>query len=299
MKNKFFILVFTLFLFSSSAIAYASGSSAEETSTNSDALGTKPTKNSYKNDESEKITYQYNPIKPAMNPDNLFNKIFNGWEKEAFWAAISAIIAYALVVLVELLKEPQLYFDETIDKADIVPGSTSGRKWKFVHIRVRNFNRKFPQLIWITPATQSAFSTKATIAIKDGLDEKEFVGRWDSLPQPIQLNGQNYVPDFNLALIHPREDIHPQSKSDESNKEAKNIVIGLKYENEDEFYGFNNESYIYMAQDYKNNKYKFGKGEFKGKVVLSTLGLKREIGFTIYNNSSNLDDFYIEVDKKS
>jgi hypothetical protein len=186
------------------------------------------------------------------------------------------ILAFLLVMLVDYLKKPIILFEKGSEAIG------DKKHWKFIHIRVGNYKRRFK---YIPINTQVAFSARVVISITDGEDTKMFIGRWTSKAQPIGDVG-NII---NTALVHPREDIHPSDKKDE----AVEIAIGLKYENENEFYGFNNESYLHT--DFKRQDLKFGTGQFNGEIALSTLGYKYSKKFQINNSSKKREDFWLKV----
>lgn len=189
---------------------------------------------------------------------------------------LGGVVGFLLVMLVDYLKKPVILFEKGSEALN------SQKHWKFIHIRVGNFKRRFK---YIPINTQPAFSTRAIISITDGKTTKIFVGRWASKAQPIGGVGDI----INTALVHPREDIHPSDKKDE----AVEIAIGLKYENENEFYGFNNESYLHP--NFKRQDLKFGIGQFNGEITLSTLGYKYSKKFQINNSSEKREDFWLKV----
>lgn len=191
-------------------------------------------------------------------------------------AVLGGIVGFLLVMLVDYLKKPIILFEKGSEHLN------NQKNWKFIHIRVGNFKRRFK---YIPINTQPAFSTRAIISITDGKTSKMFVGRWTSKAQPIGDVG-NII---NIALVHPREDIHPSDRKDE----AVEIAVGLKYENENEFYGFNNESYLHT--NFKRQDLKFGIGQFNGEITLSTLGYKYSKKFQIHNSSKKREDFYLKV----
>lgn len=205
------------------------------------------------------------------------------FSKEAILSIIistlsGGILAFLLVILVDYLKKPIILFEKGSE-------AIGGKKhWKFIHIRVGNYKRRFK---YIPINTQVAFSTRAVISITNGEDTKMFIGRWTSKAQPIG-DVSNII---NTALVHPREDIHPSDKKDE----AVEIAIGLKYENENEFYGFNNESYLHIDTGFKRQDLKFGTGQFNGEITLSTLGYKYSKKFQINNSSKKREDFWLKV----
>lgn len=217
--------------------------------------------------------------------------------KDIVLVVIGGIVAYGLVLLTDTLRKPKLVFEigsENIGTMD------NKKKHKFIHIKVKNYDKKFQFIKLLQPTTQVAFSTKATIIMDDNGTQREFTGRWSNhpqlLPKPFQANGKVVqIPDIN-ALVQGREDIHPQSRKTKTRiSEDKEIAIGLKYDSENEFYMFNNESYIYINNNFKDEKFKFSRGVYKGMLILSTMGFQRTQKFRIYNESSKLEGFRVEL----
>lgn len=217
--------------------------------------------------------------------------------KDIMLVVIGGIVAYGLVLLTDILKNPKLVFEigsKNIGTMD------NKKKHKFIHIKVKNYDKKFQFIKLLQPTTQVAFSTKATIIIDDDGTEREFTGRWSNhpqlLPKPFEVNGKVVqIPDIN-ALVQGREDIHPQPRKTKTGvNENKEVAIGLKYDCENEFYMFNNESYIYTSNNFKDDKFKFSRGVYEGMLILSTMGFQRIQKFRIYNESSKLEDFRVEL----
>ncbi len=217
--------------------------------------------------------------------------------KDIVLVVIGGIVAYGLVLFTDILKDPKLIFEIGSDNTGTMDGK---KKHKFVHIKIKNYDKKFPFIKLLQPTTRVAFSTKATIIIDDNGTYREFTGRWSNhpqlLPKLFQVNGKVVqIPDIN-ALVQGREDIHPQSRKTKPGlNEDKEVVLGLKYESENEFYMFNNESYIYTSNDFKDDKFKFSRGVYNGLFILSTMGFQRTQKFRIYNESSKLEDFRVEL----
>lgn len=217
--------------------------------------------------------------------------------KDIMLVVIGGIVAYGLVLLTDILKKPKLVFEIESENIGTMDNKT---KHKFIHIKVKNYDKKFPFIKLLQPTTQVAFSTKATIIIDDNGTQREFTGRWSNhpqlLPKSFQANGKVVqIPDIN-ALVQGREDIHPQSRKTKTGiSEDKEVAIGLKYDNENEFYMFNNESYIYINNNFKDEKFKFSRGVYNGMLILSTMGFQRTQKFRIYDESLELEDFRVEL----
>jgi hypothetical protein len=198
------------------------------------------------------------------------------WTSLALGTLFGWLLGFLSVYIVDKLKEPNLVFE-----VGSVAEKHPTMQWRFIHIKIKNF-KKYPRLNPFKPTP--AFECKASVEVKD----KTFVGRWTSKAQPI---GSNIGEIINKALVHPRETIHPYTNE----YEAVEVVLGIKYENEDEFYGFNNESYLPQYNNLKNPNYKFPKGTFRGKLTISTMGQTYCQHFKIYNKSKHRKDFWLEL----
>jgi len=194
------------------------------------------------------------------------------WLELILGATIGWLLGLFSVLLVDYLKEPKLVFEVGSVAED------SSHNWRFLHVKIKNLKRKYR----FSPfATAPAFECKAVIKIRD----KSFVGRWTSKEQPIG----NISDVINKALVHPRENIHPYT----GEHDAVEVSIGIKYENEKEFYGFNNESYLH--KDFKNTAYQFSLGKFSGEIVVSTLGKTYSQKFRVHNKSQKRKGFWVEL----
>jgi len=200
-------------------------------------------------------------------------------KKDWFLVFVGALLGLASVWIVDKSKEPNLIFEVgSVDEKHPI------KKWRFIHIKVKNLKRhKFNPF-----TTIPAFACKAIVKI----GEKEFVGRWTSKEEPLTYVQGGPVLNVNAVLVHPREDIQPTDKNED--KESVQVAIGLKYESEDKFYGFNNESYIYQP-DLKNPNLKYSQGEIEGEISVLTLGKKYTRKFLIHNMSKHRKDFWLEL----
>lgn len=198
------------------------------------------------------------------------------WQEILVGAAIGWLLSLFSVWVVDKLKEPNLTFE-----VGSVSKGIPGRKWRFIHIKIVNKGKRFG-VFSVSPA----FAAKALVKI----GRKEFTGRWTSKAEPLINTPWGQIIDPNSVLVVPREDIQPSEKEEN----AVEVSIGMKYDGETEFYGFNNESYL--SQPYlKNNKLKFGIGDHKGRVTVSVLGKNYYCEFIVHNKSKNRSGFWLEI----
>ncbi len=198
---------------------------------------------------------------------------------DLIWAIVGGALGFGTVILVDWLKEPQLIVEKGSEPYN------SQANWKFIHLKVKNKARKFD---WLPISTLSANAVKALIKLGD----KEYIGRWTSKAEPL-IYGPGGRPigfDPSSILITPREDIHPST----DNTEVVEISIGIKSNGQNNFYAFNNESYLYQPT-LKNTKRQFGLGIYHGELILSTAGKKFVKKFKVFNTSSRISDFKLEM----
>lgn len=177
--------------------------------------------------------------------------------------------------VMEKLKEPQLEFE-----VGSVSETHPTNLWRFIHIRIKN------KRSWIF-SRETAYSCKAIVK----LGNLEFVGRWASKAEPITQFPGGSILNINEILVHPREDIQPSAAN--SNHEAVEVPIGLKYEGETEFSAFNNESYAHP--NLKCPQRQFSANEVEGQITILTAGKKFTRKFRVFNLSASRKDFYLEL----
>lgn len=202
---------------------------------------------------------------------------------------LGGFVAFGLIIIEDKFRKPVIIFEvgsSTVDENSILK-----RKWKFIHIKIKNSNRKYRR---IPIGTSTAFASKARISVLDNGTKKEYPARWTSKGEPIIYGEGNKIigVDVNSVLVTPREDIQPFDIS--SNDEAVEVAIGIKYEGDNQFYAFNNESYLYQPT-LANTKYEFGTGVFNGEIILETMGYKYTKKFKVHNTSKLHKDFWLEI----
>ena len=189
------------------------------------------------------------------------------------------MLGLGTVIFVEKLKQPNLIFEVGNNVDDV------NNKRRFIHIKIKNKDRNIK---WIPLATNIASSARVILKI----DRNIFTGRWTSKGEPL-VYGSGGIPisvNPNEILVVPREDICPSN----DDSEAVEVAIGLKYENETNFYGFNNESYLYQPM-LKNTKLSFGSGNHAGEIIVITMGKKYSHKFIVHNPSVKTSNFSLNL----
>lgn len=212
---------------------------------------------------------------------NLWHDIFWTFLSIIIGGIVGGIVGLALVIITDILKTPILYCQKG-SEADSPKNHPLG-KWRIIHIRVRNKERKYKR---IPINILTAFSTQAQIIIFNKPKNIEFSGKWGNTPQPI-ISGK-VQPD--MTFIPPKIDVYPSNGNDD---EYQDVAVGIKYDGEDKFYGFCMQSYLH--NNLKHLSLSLDKGIYKGKITLASQGKKYHFSFTVYNESSKMDDFHLDV----
>lgn len=201
----------------------------------------------------------------------------DSWSASVASLIIGGLIGFWTVVIVDKLKEPNIHFEVGSTDDDL------NKNRRFIHIKVYNKSRKYK---WSPLTTAVATSSKAIVKI----DSKQFVGRWTSKSEPLVYTTNGVLLNPNEILVTPREDICPAPNFEE----AVQVAIGMKYDTEQDFYGFNNNSYMYQPQ-LKNTNFQYGTGEWDGEITVMTLGNAYKKKFKIYNPTTKMGDFRLEL----
>ena len=103
--------------------------------------------------------------------------------------------------------------------------------------------------------------------------------RWSSQPQPVltSADGQNLrlVPDTSQVAVTPQVDILPGAS------EPLDVVV--RYDGEDECYGWNNESYFVSI---RNPKWRLPKGRYAVEVRICSASEVCEKEFRLTNEGA-------------
>ncbi len=236
--------------------------------------------NTYKTDMQKRGFWKERKFRANQNNEKIQPRILlenKEWLSVGILSLIGIAGGFIASYFIDELKKPLIKF-----KVGSIGKGIPGRKWRFIHIKIINKHKRKFSPFSVSPA----FAVKATVKI----GKEEFTGRWTSKGEPLISTLLGQIIDPNAVLVVPREDIQP-SKGEEN---AVEVAIGMKYEGETEFYGFNNESYLNQPL-LKNNKWKFASGNHKGKITLSTLGGIYTKEFIVHNKSKKRSEFYLEL----
>jgi hypothetical protein len=167
-----------------------------------------------------------------------------------FGAVVTLFIEKKRLPKIEIISRDMANADNTYNS-----GPHQGERWKFFRLSVNN-KKITPFFNWLV-IRQTAENCRATINIQ-GIDNPiifSFKGRWASTPE-IPYLGQNSV----LKLIEPDPVTIP-----ENHEEFLDVVV--KYENDKEGYGWNNEAYFH---NWRTPHYKLSPGRYQVYVKINT-----------------------------
>jgi hypothetical protein len=211
---------------------------------------------------------------------------------EIFIGAFLGLIASVLVtVWAENLRRPKLRLtcEDTIDATltSFVGGSPSLR---YRAIRVRVSNKGLPRLFgWIVRAP--ALQCRGTITFHRFLDGQNLfgnamTGRWANGPQPNSIPVTNVANGkVEFAILDP-ERLSGGSAIDIYPGESEPLDIVVRFDNDENCYGWNNETYFLQPPALlgRNPKWKLGHDPFLVKITIGSSGQKCEGVFQLIND---------------
>jgi len=203
---------------------------------------------------------------------------------EYFLSMLSAVIIGVAVNLIALkvwewYKRPILIVEPVSGFAkQTLP---NGKVRAFYHLNVRNKGRTV------------AKNVRAMLTFfKNGKWVCGFPAKWDFRPEPLKLelkgNTVLQIPQPSLMPQAELIDISPTPKRD---RKGQSFCKIMKYDNENECYGFNAFSYLYSGL--KNQAWRLGKGKYKVKVELYGDNVSKVDWFIVENCGKNLNDVKI------
>lgn len=180
---------------------------------------------------------------------------------------------------VDLLLKPSLSIE--IGDGSFWPNS-SNQDIKFLHIKVENKKRNW--LLQLLRGNPTAKYTTAWISFLDYDSEAEIlklVGRWSSLKEPVNYTTQTI--DIGEVLVIPREIIPVD--------EETSLVIGIKINGQESCFGFNNHSYFYSQDKWRDPEFELNEKKYKVQVKISSEGNVWSKKFLLLNPGKLLKNF--------
>jgi len=204
-------------------------------------------------------------------------------------AIIGILGSIGTAFFVEYMRRPRLRL--SIEKPELDNRYTLQQPAQLARfLRVYLENKPLPRWVgWMVGAP--ALQCRATITfhhLNDGqkVFDKTMTGRWSGSPEPVALpvvgpQGQQFqLIDFSRFNIESRIDVYPG--------ERELLDIAVRFDNDDECYGWNNEAYFCQPM-WRNPAWKLDKGRYLVKVIITSSGQKCIDFFRISNDVTRTD----------
>lgn len=211
---------------------------------------------------------------------------------ELFMGAFLGLIASILVTIwAENLRRPRLRLicEDTLDVSlsSILGGSPP---LHYRAIRVRASNIELPRLFgWIVRAP--ALQCRGTITFHRFADGQNLFGnamtaRWANGPQPNSFPVSNVASGKVEFVIHDPERLSGGSAIDIYPGDSEPLDIVARFDNDQDCYGWNNETYFLQppAQPGRNPKWRLGHERFLVRITIRSSGQKCEDVFQLIND---------------
>lgn len=204
---------------------------------------------------------------------------------------LGAIIAILTTIWVEKLRKPELELRIAPPK-DIEYQDRPATVARFTGLEL--INKPLPRWARGWMSREAAMQCHGTITFHH-LDGQDVFGRvmrirWADAtlsPEPIPIRG--FVDGRQITIIDPtrftlesRIDVHP------GEDERQRLDVAARFDNEDECYGWNNESY-FSDPPWRNPDWKLAKGRYLVRVTVLSTGEKCTSIFRLVNDVAQQD----------
>lgn len=205
----------------------------------------------------------------------------------------SLVTSFAVAVFVERMRIPRLIVSiETPPLDQPYPQGAPVREMRSLRVLVHN---EAPSGIWENLLERNpALQCRATITFHhlngQNVLGRSMRGRWSGTPEPVPVpvigpGGQQFhLFDFSRLTLETAIDIHPG--------ERELLDIANRADNDEECYGWNNETY-FSTPPWRNPNWKLSKGRYLVKVIVTSSGKKASECFRLVNDVSR-GDFRLE-----
>lgn len=191
------------------------------------------------------------------------------------------LITIAVSFFIESQKRPVLDVKVEEDPPDVPCQGNPVLRGKWLRVLVTNKRSRVPFVV-----RQNAHC-RASISFIDNKKQQIFSsdmpGRWANTPEPVHTISRDGV----LELIYDENLVYPYRCVEIAPGETEPLDIVAKFDDDDECYGWNNESHIH---NWRNIKYKLEKDWYIVEVKIYYSGRKKIERFRIINKG-NYDDF--------
>jgi len=194
----------------------------------------------------------------------------------------AGIIGWFISAILRNFSKPYLVITPLEDSLNTNPGSH-----KFLHIKIENRKRRWWKKFLF--GERAALFCRAYIKYIGPDDNHELIsgplsGRWSSTGEPVlQVGNQrhfqyNRVPDLRFEHIMPGDSV--------------NLAVAVKINGDQEFYAFDNVSYAYLHEAFRDPNKKMDKKTCDVLIkIVTTDGFYREKKFRICNPTQQLGNF--------
>lgn len=197
---------------------------------------------------------------------------------------VAAFVGWLLARVLQNLEKPDL----KLEVFPSLPNHDYGAH-KFLAVRVTNKNRGFLRRVLF--GNRSALFCRAQVKFTSvegsELLSSQLDGRWASTGEPVLQIGSRRLFQYNRVPDLKFEHIMPGRFCD--------LAIAIKHEGEPEFYAFDNESYAYLPQGFRDpNKSVSDRICTVDVQIVSADGAYPTRRFEIHNPSNRTSTFKIE-----
>jgi hypothetical protein len=206
---------------------------------------------------------------------------------------IGGLITLFIAIWFEYLKKPRLYLSisDYID-IDYTNKNKPANRARFLRINLKN---KIPLKIFFWVLRNPASQCHGHITFLDLNNQEIFPGkkmffRWPNTPEP-EVKYIHYKGIDNHPIIDYNS-IFPYLKRDIQSGGFEEIDVAAKFNDEDECYGWSNESYN-LQHIWRPPQWKLQRGKYLIKVTVYSSTVKIEKTFKLINDS-DLNGFRLE-----
>lgn len=198
---------------------------------------------------------------------------------------LGAIISIALTILIETLRQPHLDI-QIADPADARYENRPARQARFLNLKL--VNKSMPRWFrWLSRET--AMQCHGVLSFHH-LDGQNVFGRsmpirWSDSPEPTPI--QVVVDEKTLFIVDPTR-LTLESKIDVPAGEAGVFAVAGRFDNEDECYGWSNESY-FSNPIWRNPTWMLPRERFLVRATVISSGLKITKVFRLVNDVPQQD----------
>jgi hypothetical protein len=200
----------------------------------------------------------------------------------------SILTSGGVAILVEYMRKPRLKV--SIERPPLEQTYSPGAPAREARLlRVAVYNEPLP--VWAKWMVRApALQCRATITFHH-LDGRNYFGRamggrWAGSPEPVALpvvgpEGQQFqILDFTRLSLESRIDIYPG--------QTEILDIANRPDNDDECYGWNNETYFSNPR-WRNPNWRLPSGRYLVRVIISSSGQEFTNYFHLMNNVPRRD----------